>query len=94
MRNRVVIENVRPEVNGGAFFIKRIPGETVAVSADIFGDGHDHIRASLLYRHESQKRWTEVFMQEAVNDEWTARFRVTEKGMYHYKFVGWVDHLL
>ncbi|NBC07589.1 MAG: DUF3416 domain-containing protein [Bacteroidetes bacterium] len=94
MRNRVVIENVRPEVNGGAFFIKRIPGETVAVSADIFGDGHDHIRASLLFRHESQKRWTEVFMQEAVNDEWTARFRVTEKGMYHYKFVGWVDHLL
>jgi len=94
MRNRVVIENVRPEVNQGAYFIKRVPGEQVHVTADIFGDGHDHIRASLLYRHESQKRWTEVFMQERVNDEWFAHFRVTEKGMYHYKIVGWIDHLL
>ena len=94
MRNRVVIENVQPEVDHGSYFIKRVPGESVDISADIFGDGHDHIRASLLYRHESKKRWTEVFMEEDINDVWTASFRVEEKGMYHYKLTGWIDHLL
>ncbi|MCO6489709.1 MAG: alpha-1,4-glucan--maltose-1-phosphate maltosyltransferase [Phaeodactylibacter sp.] len=94
MRNRVVIENVHPEINGGQFFVKRIPGEQVDVTADIFGDGHDHIRASLLFRHESQKRWTEVFMEEHPNDVWTASFRVEKKGVYHYKLEGWIDHLL
>lgn len=94
MRNRVVIENVRPEINNGAFFIKRVPGELVQITADIFGDGHDHIRASLLYRHESQKRWTEIFMNALLNDEWAASFRVEKKGFYHYKIVGWIDHLL
>lgn len=94
MRNRVVIENVRPEINNGAFFIKRVPGELVQITADIFGDGHDHIRASLLYRHESEKRWTEIFMDALLNDEWAASFRVEKKGFYHYKIVGWIDHLL
>lgn len=94
MRNRVVIENVHPEIDHGAFFIKRVPGEKVTVTADIFGDGHDHIRAALLYRHESQKRWTEVFMTPLANDEWEATFTVEQKGMYHYKVAGWMDHLL
>jgi len=94
MRNRVVIENVQPEIDHGSYFIKRVPGERVDVTADIFGDGHDHIRASLLYRHESQKRWTEVFMEEGINDVWTASFKVEQKGLYHYKVAGWIDHLL
>lgn len=94
MRNRVIIENVHPEINSGQFFIKRIPGEKVFITADIFGDGHDHIRAALLYRHESQKRWTEIFMDEHPNDVWAASFRVEKKGVYHYKIEGWIDHLL
>ncbi len=94
MRTRVIIEHVKPEINKGQYFIKRIPGERVDVSADIFGDGHDHIRASLFYRHESQKKWTEVFMEEQPNDLWTASFQVEEKGFYHFKIEGWIDHLL
>lgn len=94
MRNRVVIENVKPEIDGGRFFIKRVVGESVLVTADIFGDGHDAIRASLFYKPENKKRWTEVFMDPQVNDVWTASFKVEEKGFYEYKIEGWVDHLL
>jgi starch synthase (maltosyl-transferring) len=94
MQNRTIIENVKPEVNGGQFFIKRIIGETVTVTADIFGDGHDAIRASLHYKHTSKKRWTEVFMEPGINDVWTASFKVTERGFYHYKLEAWADHLL
>ena len=94
MRNRVIIENVKPEIDNGKFFIKRIPGETVEVSADIFSDGHDYIRASLLYKHENNKRWTEVYMDDQVNDVWTGSFQVEKRGFYQYKIEGWVDHLL
>ncbi|MFN7791066.1 MAG: maltotransferase domain-containing protein, partial [Cyclobacteriaceae bacterium] len=41
---RVIIENVQPIVDGGLFPAKRTVGESVIVSATIFGDGHDHIR--------------------------------------------------
>lgn len=94
MRNRVIIENVRPEIDGGQYFIKRVPGERVDVVADIFGDGHDYIRAALYYRHESEKRWSEIFMEAEPNDVWKAGFRVEKKGVYFYKLEGWIDHLL
>lgn len=94
MRNRVIIENVKPEIDGGSFFIKRVVGEKVEVSADIFSDGHDTLRASLLYKHADDKKWSEVFMQDHPNDVWTAEFKVEKKGFYHYKVEAWVDHLL
>ena len=44
---RVVIERIRPSIDGGRFPIKRTPGEFVEVTADIFADGHDVIAAVL-----------------------------------------------
>lgn len=94
MRNRTIIENVQPEINNGQYHIKRVPGEKVTVTADIFGDGHDHLRASLHYRHKDQKRWNEIFMEEVENDQWSASFKVEKKGFYFYKLEAWMDHLL
>jgi starch synthase (maltosyl-transferring) len=48
---RVIVEHVTPEIDGGRFYIKKIAGESVKVEADIFTDGHDHVGARLLYRH-------------------------------------------
>jgi hypothetical protein len=47
-KKRVVIENVRPQIEGGRFPIKRAVGEKVTVTADIFSDGHDAVSAMLL----------------------------------------------
>jgi starch synthase (maltosyl-transferring) len=47
----VIIEHVRPEIDGGRFAIKRTVGERVDVSANIFADGHDVIAAVLRDRH-------------------------------------------
>ncbi|MCI5083224.1 MAG: alpha-1,4-glucan--maltose-1-phosphate maltosyltransferase [Saprospiraceae bacterium] len=94
MRNRVFIERVQPELDNGRYFIKRVLGEKVHVSADVFSDGHDAIRASLMYKHEDDKEWTEVFMQDHINDYYTAHFRVEKRGFYHYKIEAWVDRLL
>ncbi|MCU0368790.1 MAG: DUF3416 domain-containing protein, partial [Cyclobacteriaceae bacterium] len=43
-KTRVIIENVQALVDGGLYPAKRTVGERVVVTANIFGDGHDHIR--------------------------------------------------
>ena len=48
-RQRVVIETVTPQVDGGRFAAKRTIGDTVRVEADIFTDGHDSIAAVARY---------------------------------------------
>jgi len=94
MQNRTIIENVTPEIDGGKYYIKRVIGEKVDVTADIFSDGHDALRASLLYKLDTDKVWQEVAFKEHPNDVWTASFTVEKQGFYVYKIEAWVDHLL
>lgn len=93
MRNRVIIENIHPQLQGGRHAIKRIVGERVDLSADIFGDGHDAVRASLLYKEINAKKWTEVFMTAEPNDHWTVSFTPDGQGLHEYKIEAWMDHL-
>jgi len=94
MQQRALIEDVKPQIDGGRFYIKRIQGEAVNVSADIFADGHDNIRAFVLFKHENEKNWSEIEMDEYPNDSWKATFAPTEKGFYEYQIQAWVDHFL
>ena len=88
---RVVIEGVKPEIDGGRFPIKRIIGDEVIVEAGIFADGHDVLHAVLLYRKEGDRDWTEVPMEFLINDRWRGSFIVTELGRYQYTLTAWVD---
>lgn len=89
---RVIIENVQPQVDGGHYPVKSTIGELVNVTADIFGDGHDHIRAQVLYKKESSESWTVRELKHQSNDNWSASFQVTEKGFYFFTIRAWVDH--
>jgi starch synthase (maltosyl-transferring) len=91
-KQRVVIEHVSPQVDGGMYPIKRIIGERVTVQADVFGDGHDVVRASLCYRHQRTEKWEELPMAFLGNDRWEATFIPDQKGRYEYTLKGWVDH--
>ena len=93
-RQRVVIERVRPEIDGGRFPIKRTVGEDVVVEADVFADGHDALSVLLQYRHEADQQWTDVPMEFLGNDRWRASFPVTTVGRYRYTVTGWVDHFV
>ena len=88
---RVAIERVSPEIDGGRFPAKRIIGDTVTIEADIFADGHDAISAYLLYRKENSTIWTETPMQFLVNDRCRGSFTVGELGSYLYTITAWVD---
>ncbi len=88
---RVIIEGLKPEINGGHFPIKRVIGESVFVEADIFADGHDSISALLLYRKEDKPEWSETPVEPLVNDRWRGSFVVAELGRYRYTILAWVD---
>jgi len=91
-RRRVVIEGVRPEIDGGRFPIKRAIGEKVIVEADIFADGHDSLSCVLKYHREGNEGWHETPMRSLVNDRWHGEFTVDELGRYLYTLEAWVDH--
>ncbi len=91
-RQRVVIENVHPEIDCGHFPVKRVIGEKVRVLADIFTDGHDSVSANLLYRRDNEQTPKAIPMEFVANDRWRAAFVVEELGIYHYTVEGWVDH--
>jgi len=91
---RVVIEGVSPEIDGGRFPAKRTVGQTFAVEADIFADGHDRLVAVLKYRRETDDDWLEVRMEPMVNDRWRAEFPITDLVRYFYTLEAWVDHFV
>ncbi len=91
-RSRVVIEGVTPQVDGGRFTAKGVAGQSVTVEADVFGDGHDHVRARVLYRSADAKEWKAIEMEPLGNDRWRASFPVPSMGYYEFTVVGEVDH--
>jgi starch synthase (maltosyl-transferring) len=92
-RQRVVVLALRPEVDGGRYPVKRTLGEVLEIEADLLADGHDVVRAALLYRHESQSddAWLETPLEPRGNDAWHARIEMSRLGRYYYSALGWVD---
>jgi starch synthase (maltosyl-transferring) len=91
-RRRVIIENLKPELDCGRFPIKRVVGEKVLVEADIFADGHEVVSARILFRKQEESGWRAVPMRRLANDRWKGEFVVEEVGMYRYTVEGWIDH--
>jgi starch synthase (maltosyl-transferring) len=89
-RKRVVIERVAPEIDCGRFPIKRVVGESVAVEADVFANGHDQIACQILYWRDETKLKTTP-MKPLGNDRWRGDFPVEELGRYQYTVEGWID---
>lgn len=92
-RQRVIIENLSPSVNGGQYPVKRVAGEQLIVEADVFADGHDHITAVMLYRRAGEKKWSERRMLSLGNDRWQASFDLAEQGNYEYTVRGFINHV-
>src|SRR5262245_48417434 len=87
---RVIVERVRPQVDGGRFAIKRTPEEPVEVVASIFADGHDRIAAVLQDRAvPSDADWREARMTPVAFalDEWSATFAPAAVGWHEYRIV-------
>jgi starch synthase (maltosyl-transferring) len=89
--SRILIEDVYPELNAGRFPVKRIVGDTLAVWADIFRDGHDRLTAVVLYRPASTTEWRETPMLLHDNDRWVGHVPLVENSRHFYTIEAWTD---
>ncbi|MDY0881626.1 maltotransferase domain-containing protein [Dongia soli] len=89
--NRVAIENVYPEIDGGRFAIKRTVGDVLEIWADIFSDGHDKLQACIKYRPVDATDWSSSPMALYDNDRWVGRIGLTENADYLYTIEAWRD---
>ena len=87
----VWIGNVRPELDGGRFPVKREVGDLFEVSADILREGHEALAAVLKYRTVKDTEWHEVRMEPLGNDSWVARFPLEENTRYVYTIEAYPD---
>jgi starch synthase (maltosyl-transferring) len=91
-KQRVIITNVFPQVEGGTYPAKGVIGELVDITADIFSDGHDEIAASVFIRFGQSAPWQELPMKFVINDHWRSSFLPPEPGFYQYRVEAWIDH--
>lgn len=56
-QSRVILEDLQPTIDCGAFPIRKVPGEKVEVRVNAFADGHDLIRVELLFREKGNRKW-------------------------------------
>lgn len=88
---RVWIENVRPQIDGGRFPVKRCLGEKLRVGADVIVDGHDKLAVVLRHRPRSSKAWAEVPMTPRGNDLYEAEFSLNLFEPHDYTVCAWID---
>ncbi|KJV33136.1 hypothetical protein VI08_11340 [Luteibacter yeojuensis] len=88
---RVAVENVQPTVDGGQFPAKRVVGQPVTVTADVFVDGHEVLAARLRYRAADEKAWREVVLEPVNNDIHAATFTPTRVGRHEFQVEAWRD---
>ncbi len=91
-QQRVIIENVKPQINCGEFPVKRVVGDKVEVEADVYSDSHDVLSAGVIYKHAGEREWHHVEMTYDINDRWEAQFKVSRLGTWHFTVRGWIDH--
>ena len=98
---RVVIEAVRPSVDGGAHPAKGAVGLPVQVSAIVIADGHDRLLAWV--RHgpprtsagspssKSPRGWRELPLESAGNDLYRTSFVPDKVGPWSFEVIGVPD---
>ncbi|MEI6848198.1 MAG: alpha-1,4-glucan--maltose-1-phosphate maltosyltransferase [Chlorobiaceae bacterium] len=91
-RQRVVIENVSPELDGGKYPAKGVEDGVIVVEADIFVDGADTICAELCFRPSGASGWKRSPMKLLGNDRWSGFFSVGAPGSYDYTIEAWINH--
>ncbi len=93
--SRIRVEQPRPRIDCGRYPPKRCEGDFVEVSADVFRDGHDLVRAVVRWRGPGKRRWQEAPMRpiDAHVDgvRWAGGFVVEQVGSWEWTIEAWSD---
>jgi starch synthase (maltosyl-transferring) len=90
-RRGIVIERIAPELEGGRYPVKRVVGDQLLVTADIFADGHDLLDAELLLRADDETAWQRAPMRPIDNDRWSGHIELLRNRRHVYAIEAWRD---
>ena len=90
-RRTIVIERIEPQLDGGIHPVKRVVGDQLLVTADIFADGHDLLDAALLVRADDEREWREGPMRPIDNDRWSGHIELLRNRWHAYAIEAWRD---
>jgi starch synthase (maltosyl-transferring) len=88
---RIEIQSVSPLLDCGRYPAKETLGREFEVTATIFADGHDILRAAVRYRAPGARRWNEAPLDALGNDRWEGSFPVDVPGRWQWALTAWVD---
>jgi len=91
-RQRVIITGIAPRIEEGQYPAKAAIHESIIISANIFGDGHDEVAANVAIRKTGASEWQFIPLKFVINDFWEAVFEPVETGFYEFKIHAWIDH--
>ena len=90
-RRSIIIERITPELDGGRHPIKRVVGDQLLVTADIFADGHDLLDAVVLLRADDETTWRRTPMRPIDNDRWSGHVELSRNRRHVYAIEAWRD---
>ncbi|WP_313740239.1 alpha-1,4-glucan--maltose-1-phosphate maltosyltransferase [Pseudomonas sp.] len=91
MAPRIVIEDIQPTLDGGAFAAKAVVGQSVAVSAKVYSDGHDRLAVVLHWRAAAADDWHSTSLIDMGNDLWQGEFTPEALGPHQFRIEAWID---
>jgi len=87
---RIVFEDIYPEIDCGRWPVKREAGERFDLWADILADGHEQLRARLVWRADTGESGS-AEMRPIGNDRWHGHFTPPRNTRYRHAIEAWVD---
>ncbi|MFH8365478.1 maltotransferase domain-containing protein [Streptomyces sp. NPDC018031] len=93
MIGRIPVLDIRPLIDCGRRPAKAVAGETFQVSATVFREGHDEVRANVVLRDPSGRSgpWTPMRELAPGTDRWGADVTPTAEGHWTYTVEAWSD---
>ena len=93
--SRIQIENPEPVLAGGRHRAKACEGDAVEVSATIFLDGHDELRACVRHRRGGERRWHTQPLERVDPalgvDRFAGSFAVDGVGRWQFQIEAFID---
>jgi starch synthase (maltosyl-transferring) len=93
MIGRIPILDVQPAVACGRWPAKAVVGETFAVSATVFREGHDMVNANVVLRDPQGRKgpYTPMTPGAPGTDRWSADVTPTSEGKWTFAVEAWSD---
>src|SRR5919202_492543 len=96
MVGRIVIEDIRPQVDCGQFTARAVAGETIPVEATIFRDGHNEVVAAVVRLTGPGERKGELIPLVEVNHglhAWQGELTLPRSGAWSFTIEAWTDEV-